>query len=257
MTRTTAGEPIEMHDPSEAITVAKQQQPVVPPPCVRDVDASPPMLATTLAIMFNALQILGISIAVTVATIEIESIVASGPIFSVMGIAAAVIAWRHASSSRFVFGLSASAISVICFLAIFLQGWSPSDAARPISTLLIVYELLFLPVGFVGFYRLIATLTPVMNRPGSQFTLRSLFVAVIVASLAAAAARIAYHSSQHAGTAIAVAICVAVLAAIIAICIVIGLRSRPRSGYHDDACVIGYPNTKLDSPDFQNKGSEL
>ena len=68
---------------------------------------------------------------------------------------------------------------------------------------------------------------------------------------------IAYQTSQQAPTAIAVGICVTMLTAIIAICIVIGLRSRTRNGYHDDACVIDYPNTELDSTDFQNKGSEL
>jgi hypothetical protein len=215
-----------------------------------------PLTAGSLAVSLLIFQILGVPIAVAIATIEIESIVGTGPIFSLTGVAAAVVAWRYARWPRLLFGFSAPAISVICFLAIFLQHWSPGDAARPISVWLILYELLLLPVGLLGLYQTVLQLLMIVPRRSRQFSLRALLAVVFATSVALAAARIAFSCGQNVRTIAAVAVCVAAFVAV-AICLTIGLRTRRRSGYDSGAAVSGISDTMLDSFDRQSEGCEL
>ena len=107
------------------------------------------------------LQILGVSGAVIAAAIDIESIVVTGPVFSVLGILVALGSLASRSAFNAIFGLSAVAMSLFCLTLIASLSWSPGDAQKPVSTILICYETLLLPVGLLALYR---TLVPALHR---------------------------------------------------------------------------------------------
>ncbi len=172
------------------------------------------------------IQILGVSIAVLAATVEIGSIIFSGPILSVTGLVLAVLRRHDANLARRLFGLSAPLVAILCFLLIFFRSWSPQDAAQPITTLLFFYEVQFLPVGLAGLFRIIATLSQPINCPGPQFSLRSLFSVVLSAAVGLATARLAYYASDWGRTTMAAGICSLVPVFIMSMCIVAHRRTH-------------------------------
>lgn len=92
-------------------------------------------------------QMLGIAVATIVACVEIESILFSGPALSLAGVWIAFLAYRRRAVTAFAFGLFAPSAALGCFLLIYTQRWGPSEAARPISTLMILLALVALPLG--------------------------------------------------------------------------------------------------------------
>lgn len=91
-----------------------------------------------------SLQLIGSIIAVTLAWIEIESIIGSGPILSVLGI----IVFSYASLAKDTHGLILGIIpivaSCISLCAIYFLEFSPNEARIPISSLLGFFLLISL-----------------------------------------------------------------------------------------------------------------
>jgi hypothetical protein len=85
---------------------------------------------------------LSISGAVAAAATNIETIIASGIILSVSGLAITVAGGIQRSPIIVLFGLSTCLLSVGIFLLIFFRRWSPVDAQRPVPLILIGYEYL-------------------------------------------------------------------------------------------------------------------
>ena len=98
------------------------------------------------------LQMLVVLIGLGVACWQIESIIGTGPILSIVGIIVAVLSYRRSIRSGVLFGLSGLGLSVGVFLTIFLLHWSPDDARIPVPIMGGAY------LGIAGSYALVLLL---------------------------------------------------------------------------------------------------
>ena len=128
-----------------------------------------------------AIQILGIGGAVIAAAIHIESIIGSGVIFSLLGLFVAAGSGASRSRSMLVFGLSAAAISLFLLVLINVMGWGPAEAARPVTLMLLGYELALVPVGLVALYHSLAGPIAGDWQRWRQFSVRSLLGLTLLA----------------------------------------------------------------------------
>ena len=99
------------------------------------------------------MQLLGICGAVLAATIEIVSIVGSGPIFSILGLVVAECGRRSGSRALIWLGTSALVLALSLFGLINLAGWGPKEARDPVSLILLVYEGVIVPIGLIILWR--------------------------------------------------------------------------------------------------------
>lgn len=137
-------------------------------------------------------QMVGISGAVVASVIDIESIVGSGPILSLTGLALAIGAWKtRRSRTGLLFGLSAGAMTVAVFLLIFLRRWSPDDAKYPVPLILIGYEYLIAPVALLAAHELRQENATVLPGRHVQFNLRELLLVTTFLAIVFAAIRLA------------------------------------------------------------------
>jgi hypothetical protein len=134
------------------------------------------------------LQMVGTPLCIWLSVKHIESILASGPIFSLVGIAIAVACYRFNLRRGFYFGLAAPTVSVLCFALICGLDWSPSDARRPIPALLILFALFYIPAGFYAFAEAKSP-RPLAKRP-IQFTIASLLWTTLAVSIFLSACRV-------------------------------------------------------------------
>lgn len=93
-------------------------------------------------------QLAAIGVAASVAVLEIESILVSGPLLSLVGLTIAAICFQRRLLTGLLFGCSVPTISVICFAIINVMAWGPNAAQTPISMLLVAFALGSLPWGF-------------------------------------------------------------------------------------------------------------
>lgn len=154
------------------------------------------------------LQILGVSGAVIAAAIDIESIVVTGPVFSVLGVLVAPGSLASRSAFNAIFGLSAVAMSLSCLIWIASLSWSPDDAQKPVTTVLICYETLILPVGLLALYR---TLVPrvasvTANARSWQFSIRHLLTTTFVVAVMLAAGKVGFEHGNNVRLGIAIAL---------------------------------------------------
>ena len=104
------------------------------------------------------IQALGIAIGVVVAAMEIESIIVSGPVLSLLGLAIALNWRRSRSLATLAYGLSPSLLSLLVFALINIMEWGPREATTPVMMLLLAYEILFVPLGLAALYGTLADL---------------------------------------------------------------------------------------------------
>jgi hypothetical protein len=102
-------------------------------------ESIPANRAQTVANVLAILKMVAIGIGTVAALIDIESIVATGPIISLLGLPVAIISIRNARYLGIVFGLSGLAITIACFLLIFNLQWSPHEAQMPVSAIGVCY----------------------------------------------------------------------------------------------------------------------
>ncbi len=88
---------------------------------------------------------LGILIAAIAAMVEIESIVGSGPIMSLVGIWIAFLSYRRDRPIGLFYGLAVPTVSVFCFIVINGMDWGPSDAHVPVSAFLVLFAWACIP----------------------------------------------------------------------------------------------------------------
>ena len=93
------------------------------------------------------LQLLSIVASAFAAVIDIETIVVTGPIFSLVGLLIATTCYRRHRPKGLYFGLSVPSISVLCFSIIYGLQWEPRTATFPISCLLVLFAIVALPLG--------------------------------------------------------------------------------------------------------------
>jgi len=179
--------------------------------------------------VLGAIQLLGISGSVIAAAAEVESIVGTGPVFSILGLVVC-IGWIYSRSlATFVFGLSASVISLFVLALIMGLNWSPGDASVPVPLILLAYEAVIVPVGLVSLHRAIARPSRKSSKRKWQFKLRSLLLATTLAGVAAAVVRLALQFGAPVLVTAAIGGSAATVAAVGAV-VYHALRRQPTEG---------------------------
>jgi len=170
-------------------------------------------------------QILGLSIAVIVAAVDIESIIVSGPILSITGLVAA-LSWRFCRSVFLgALGLSAPAMSLFLLLLISGLNWSPSDAQVPVTAILIGYEVLIAPFALVGLYMALTRSAGGEDHAPFQFSLQSLVLASIFVGTVYAGIEVLTLVGYQVQLAMSIGLAVAILIAVIVV-FACGVRKR-------------------------------
>jgi len=105
----------------------------------------------TAARILVVLQLVGIAVAVVAGLVDIESIVVSGPVLSLLGLLIAVLSIPCRAWQGILFGASAIIMSIACFAAIAGLGLSPHEAQFPIGSAICVYAVVALPLGILAF----------------------------------------------------------------------------------------------------------
>ena len=106
------------------------------------------------ALILIVTQIVGILAAAIASVIEIESIMVSGPLVSLVGLLIASVSFRRNDGVGLMFGLSTPSVAVLCLSIIYGLNWGPGEAAFPISCLLVAFAILSVPGGMVALWRL-------------------------------------------------------------------------------------------------------
>lgn len=95
---------------------------------------------------FVVLQAIVIVTSLAVEAYEHESIVGSGPIFSLVGLIIAIIAFRKRDPAAMIFGGSAIAFASLIVFLINYNSWGPPQGNRPITILSFTYAAFALPI---------------------------------------------------------------------------------------------------------------
>ena len=95
-----------------------------------------------------SLLLLSAVIATCICWYNVESIVISGLVISIIGIIMAIIARRHKNKLGVKVGLSALFISIFCGAIILIFSLNPRDAQMPISAIVTIYTLALIYVVF-------------------------------------------------------------------------------------------------------------
>ncbi|WP_372896477.1 hypothetical protein [Stieleria sp.] len=116
---------------------APQSAPERPPPLPSDFGRR----RSRFAVGFAALLMTGSLLASACAVYDIESIVVSGPLLSLCAIILAVLSIRPGLRGFWILSASMIAMTIGCFLTIFLLEWSPGEAQTPIGAATVVFAI--------------------------------------------------------------------------------------------------------------------
>lgn len=100
---------------------------------------------------FLCVQVVVIICSLAVETYKHESIVGSGPIFSLIGLCLAVLSIRQRNIPAFVFGLSAIVLTGSVVFLINYNGWGPPEGDGPITLIVWLYSLFAVPAAWFLF----------------------------------------------------------------------------------------------------------
>ncbi len=112
-------------------------------PLVDEVPVQTPWLRRVIV-----LQAIVILASLAVEAYQHESIVGSGPIFALVGLVIAVLAFRNRDRAAMVFGVSAIAFALLVVFLINYNSWGPPQGNRPITLLAFTYAAFALPISF-------------------------------------------------------------------------------------------------------------
>lgn len=133
---------------------------------------------------FWLMQCLGVFAAAVAATIDIESILGSGPLLVLSSAVFTIIAFRASAIFALSLALATPSMAVLCFAIIVSQRWGPQMAHGPIAGLIWIYAI------FHGLMVPLAVLESDMIHPPRrantyQFSIRFLLeVTLLVAFIA-------------------------------------------------------------------------
>ena len=130
------------------------------------------------AIGLLAAQCVTVLIALAAATVEIESIVWSGPALAAIGVALAYTARPLHSFAVTAFGLSGPMLAAFGAGLIAAFGWGPNSAKVPITSLIAIYALIAVPWAVFSLRRILAWTSAPLPQFVWQFSLKSLIVAM-------------------------------------------------------------------------------
>jgi hypothetical protein len=165
------------------------------------------------SIVLLVLHLLGI-VATTICTaFEVESVALAAPLLLVSGVSVAAIG-RRPAASRIGFGLSTIALVVGATLWIVLGGISKRQAEGPLFATLVIYQILFVPLGLWSLYRTLDVSSAVGR---VQFGLKHLLVMMLIVCAAAAVAGMPWSRDNDVRVLVASGLGVMVVGAILAI----------------------------------------
>ncbi|MGD9724582.1 MAG: hypothetical protein AB7O59_04045 [Pirellulales bacterium] len=124
-------------------------------------------------ILLQALIVMG---AVIAGGIDIESILFSGPLASIVGLVSAALAYRSGRVIGLYFGLTPPAISLAVCTWISTMRWGPSSAQRPVFTLLLLIALPLLAAAYQAWRELQSAAKSPPQRLRFQFSVATLLV---------------------------------------------------------------------------------
>jgi len=166
------------------------------------------LLTIILGILF-LVQFWGTAVAIALAAQEIETIVVTGPIFTVLGLVVVTLGAIEGRPTPVLFGLSAGLISLFVFLLIVEKGWGPGPAAIPVTLILLAYELAIAPIGLLALHGIISRHSRMPLRPSWQSNLRSPLLIMLLVGVDLAIVRLAMHQGATTLAVLAVGIGVA------------------------------------------------
>lgn len=167
--------------------------------------------------ILTALLLVSISGAVIAATVEIETIVGTVPVLSLVGVGLC-LAWifhRRGLWAPLV-ALSLPAVSLSVFGLIYSRNWGPSEAAQPVSAILLVYQIAIMAVGLIGIREQLK-LSHTSAKTRVQFSIRSLLGLTAIAAVALGAVRIALDQGAYASVSLAVGLAMLTFCGILAV----------------------------------------
>jgi hypothetical protein len=124
---------------------------------------------------------IAIGVALAAALAEIETIVASGPLLSVLGLAIAGVSASGGLWRGMCYGVSVPVISTVCFALIHFLSWGPQEATAPVQAILGAFALASLLLGHSALWEAEAT-SAVLPPRRFQFRLSALFALIFVLS---------------------------------------------------------------------------
>jgi serine/threonine protein kinase len=93
------------------------------------------------------LQLLAIPTAVIAIFVDVDTILFSGPVLTIIGIVVATLSYRNEIRIGRVFGNSMLAVSILCIGLIIANRWEPSEAQEPIQWIALVCGIITLILG--------------------------------------------------------------------------------------------------------------
>jgi hypothetical protein len=179
-----------------------------------------------VVVILTAILFVASSAAIVVASLSIESIVITGPVAGLMGLAfgflAAVARCRLLALANF----SLPVLGVAVFLLIFCNHWRPRDAQHPVTVVLLCYELLAAPLWLCGLWSFV--------RGGSaepvrwQFPIRTLMLVTLIVATALGVGRAAMGLSAAMLVGVATGFFVLVLCGLALVAVQASAASAPR-----------------------------
>ncbi|MDP6442204.1 MAG: hypothetical protein QGG36_07870 [Pirellulaceae bacterium] len=153
---------------------------------------------------FCLVHLLGVAGAVTMASLEIRSILMTGPAFCLLAVAVAV-GWLCCRSPALgLYGVSTIAISGIVFLSIICFGWGPGEAERPVVLMLLSYQFFAIPLGLLALSSVLVQTAASDRTPWWRFNLQSALVFSIWLGVSLATSKAASQSEYSAFTSTAI-----------------------------------------------------
>jgi hypothetical protein len=131
-----------------------------------------------MAVSLWALQATALFIAVVAALTNFESIVVTGPALSVTGLLLGAVTIRLGSSLVLMHALSGPLVCSIGSLLIAANHWGPREADDPLTSMLVVYAVLTIPIAISALQRIhqIPNDLPPRRRFKWQFSLKSVLI---------------------------------------------------------------------------------
>jgi hypothetical protein len=99
---------------------------------------------------FIMMQMLVAVVGTAAAFVDVHTIVATGPILSMIGISGAIACVRRPCGFGTLIGVSGLGISLAIFLIIQLFNWGPSEAQEPVPLIGAVYMAILCVMGLVA-----------------------------------------------------------------------------------------------------------
>jgi hypothetical protein len=130
-----------------------------------------------IPILLWGVQFAAIAIALIAALAAFESIVVAGPALSAAGLLLGSVTSRYGNRPILIYALSAPLVCSLCALLIAANSWGPSEAARPITTIIVAYTVVSAPCAIVALKQIHRTPDVKYHRKPWQFSLKSMLMA--------------------------------------------------------------------------------